>query len=275
MEGSCSSATGPASAAHSIPQREVAEQSGNSVRTPDSGSLTAPAPARARHRRRPAWTALATVLAAVSLGLLLPLAAGQALVDAPRRPPTPEEARLLPPAEGFTAVPSLPALTPDFDAEAAAELKQVWCSFQPRARHIELDCKSALSGCCVAAPPSTACQPDTSFRTMYPEEQCAWFSVGVQVVRNNGSAAIAWFNSPQYYDEQGDTTIAVSKAPSPILVTQRGVTCHQHCEAVVQSLSGQPGNLQSGTVVIVLDMPAGNIRSGHSGATLDMPVLPK
>jgi hypothetical protein len=34
----------------------------------------------------------------------------------------------------------------------------------------------------------------------------------MQIVRNNGSAAIAWFNSPQFFDEQGDTTIAVSTA---------------------------------------------------------------
>ena len=33
----------------------------------------------------------------------------------------------------------------------------------------------------------------------------------MQIVRNNGSAAISWFNSPQYLDEQGDTTIAVSR----------------------------------------------------------------
>ena len=68
---------------------------------------------------------LAMLLAAFSLGLMPPAADAQATADAPRRPPTPEEAALLPPYVGFTAAPSAFAPTPDFDAEAAAELKQV------------------------------------------------------------------------------------------------------------------------------------------------------
>jgi hypothetical protein len=76
---------------------------------------------------------LAMVLAAFSFGLAPPPADAQAMADAPRRPPTPEEAALLPPYSGFTAAPSAFAPTPDFDAEAAAELKQVGCIFQRRA----------------------------------------------------------------------------------------------------------------------------------------------
>ena len=77
--------------------------------------------------------ALAMLLAACGFGLMLPLADAQAMADAPRRPPTPEEAALLPPYSAFTAAPSAFAPTPDFDAEAAAELKQVGCAFQLRA----------------------------------------------------------------------------------------------------------------------------------------------
>jgi hypothetical protein len=69
--------------------------------------------------------ALAMLLAAFSVGLLPPPVHGQATADAPRRPPTPEEAALLPPYSGFTAAPSAFSPAPDFDAEAAAELKQV------------------------------------------------------------------------------------------------------------------------------------------------------
>lgn len=68
---------------------------------------------------------LAMLLTAFSFALAPPPAHAQALADAPRRPPTPEEAALLPPYSGFTAAPSAFAPTPDFDAEAAAELKQV------------------------------------------------------------------------------------------------------------------------------------------------------
>lgn len=134
MRRRCGGSADPASAARSL-QYHVTDRLQHSaaascptsqqLSTPASGSSAAPAPARHRRQQLLRPIALAMLLAAFSLWLAPPPADAQAIADAPRRPPTPEEAVLLPPYSGFTAAPSAFAPTPDFDAEAAAELKQV------------------------------------------------------------------------------------------------------------------------------------------------------
>jgi hypothetical protein len=103
-----------------------------------TGSAAEAAPARQRTSQAPGRVAVAMLLAALGLVLVLPPAAAQAMAEAPRRPPTPEEATVLPPFGSFAAAPTVSMPAPDFEAEAAAELKQVGCAVSLRARRAGL-----------------------------------------------------------------------------------------------------------------------------------------